>query len=304
MGFTLSRLLFLEWLQSDQGYSALTRPASVSVMIFTLNEEVHLPSCLASVEWCDDVIVVDSFSTDWTEEICRSRGVRFFQHEFEGFGSQRNWALDQIETKYPWILILDADERVPPALADELSDKAAQGDPGIGAYRVRRRFYMWGRWLRYSSLYPNWVVRFIHCDRVRYLNRGHAETQRIEGTVGELQNDLIDENLKGIDEWFERQNRYARKEAEYEMNAEGEAGNWSHLLSRDPLLRRMALKRLAWRLPGRPIIYFFYSYLFRRGFLDGKDGLVFCIMKSIYQYMVVIKKYDQYRTAKVQGRCN
>jgi len=270
----------------------------VTTMILTLDEETHLPACLEHLRWCDDVIVVDSYSTDRTEQICREGGARFFQHGFEGFGAQRNWALENAAPKYDWILILDADERVPAELAEELSGISEACPQGVGAYRVRRRFYMWGRWLKYSSLYPTWVVRFIHKDRVRYRNRGHAETQEVEGRVDDLRHDLIDENLKGLDEWFERQNRYSSKDAEYELLQEGKAIHAGDIFSRDPLVRRAALKRVAYRLPARPLIYFLYSYFWRLGFLDGRDGLVFCLMKAMYQQMVAIKKYDVRRLRK------
>ncbi|HVE79022.1 MAG TPA: glycosyltransferase family 2 protein [Gemmatimonadaceae bacterium] len=270
----------------------------VSVMIFTYNEEIHLPSCLASVTWCDDVIVVDSFSTDATERIARDWGARFFQHPFAGFGSQRNWALDHTTPRYDWVLVLDADERVPPEMVAELRT-ALGGDVGtVGAFRVRRRFYMWGRWLRHSSLYPNWVVRLVHRDRVRYVDRGHAETQNVDGEIRPLATDLVDENLRGIDEWFARQNRYARKEAEYELAHEREPWRLGDLLSGDPLRRRALLKRVAWRLPGRPLAYFVYSYLARGGCRDGRDGLVFCAMKAVYQAMIVVKKYDARRAGR------
>jgi glycosyltransferase involved in cell wall biosynthesis len=268
----------------------------VSVMIFTLNEELHLPVCLDCLKWCDDVIVVDSFSTDRTQEISEEYGARFFQNAFEGFGSQRNWALENIKIKHDWVLILDADEKVPPELAEELCSIARDEHAYVGAWRMRRRFYMWGRWLRYSSLYPNWVVRFIHKDRVRYINRGHAETQDVQGETCDLQNDLIDENLKGLDEWFERQNRYSTKDAEYEVQQQGDSIKPKELLSSDPLTRHAALKRVAWRMPFRAFIYFIYSYFFRLGFLDGKDGLTFCMMKALYQQMIVIKKYEIMRT--------
>lgn len=275
--------------------TARSAKAPVSVMIFTLDEEIHLPSCLAALGWADDVIVVDSFSTDRTEAICRERGARFFQNRFEGFGSQRNWALDNTQPRHPWILILDADERVTPELGEELKAISEAAPSGVGAYRVRRRFYMWGRWLRHSSLYPTWVVRFIHRDRVRYLNRGHAETQEVQGEIRDLAHDLIDENLKGIDEWFERQNRYSRKDAEFELEREKAGLQMGELFSGDPLKRRAALKRLAWRVPARELVYFLYSYVWRRGFLDGRDGFVFCRMRAMYQAEVAIKKYDRGR---------
>lgn len=264
----------------------------VSVIIYTLNEEIHLPVCLDSLEWCDDIIVVDSYSTDQTQAIAGQYGVRFVQHAFEGFGLQRNWSLENIDIHHDWVLILDADEKVPHELAEEMGRIARINPQETGAFRVRRRFYMWGRWLRYSSLYPTWVVRFIHKDRVRYVNRGHAETQDVTGAIGDLEHDLIDENLKGMEEWFSRQNTYSTKDAEFEVMEETRGLALGDLFSSEPLVRRAALKKMVMCLPARPLFYFLYSYIFRFGFLDGKDGLVFCLMKSQYQRMVVIKKYD------------
>jgi len=269
-----------------------TQGIPVSVMIFTLNEALHLPSCLDALAWCDDIIVVDSFSTDATEEISRKAGARFFQNKFTGFGDQRNWALDNCSPAHEWILILDADERVTPELIDEMKAKLPSAPADTGAFRLRRRFYMWGEWLKYSSLYPTWVVRLIHRERVRYINRGHAETQEVKGNILELGSDLIDENLKGIDEWFERQNRYSSKDAEYEVANERKSIAWGDLLSGNGLLRRAAIKQIASRMPFRPFTYFMYSYVFRLGFLDGRNGLQFCLMKASYQRMIMIKKYD------------
>ena len=268
---------------------------AASVLIFTLNEELHLPFCLDSLGWSDDVIVVDSYSTDRTEAICRERGIRFVQHAFEGFGSQRQWALDTVPIAHDWVLILDADERVPEELAREIGEVLSRVPDTVGAFRVRRRFHFWGRWLRYSSLYPTWVVRLVHKQRVCYVDRGHSETQRVDGEIWDLRNDLIDENLKGIDDWFARQNWYSRQDTDYELAEEHKAKTLRELFASDPLVRRAALKRLAWRVPGRGLVYFLYSYLWRRGFLDGRDGFVFCLMRSIYQSMVAIKKYDKRR---------
>lgn len=263
----------------------------VSVIIFTLNEELNLPACLDSVSWCDDVIVVDSFSTDATAKLCLDRGVRWFQHAFEGFGSQRNWALEHCRPKYDWVLILDADERVPLALAQEMG-KAVQGAASdIAAFRLKRRLYLWGRWLLFSSLYPTWVVRLVHKNRLRYENRGHSETYRAKGNILKLKTDLIDENLKGEKAWFERQRRYAATEAVYERQKEREIPfRPADLFSSDPLKRRFALKRISWNLPLRPVMYFLYSYAFRLGFLDGWDGWRFCRMKADYQAMIVKEK--------------
>lgn len=268
---------------------------AVSVIVFVLNEEVNLPRCLDSLAWCDDVHVVDSFSTDATLDICERRGVPVLQHAFEGFGSQRNWALDNLTLAHDWVLILDADESVPSPLAEELRALANNASEKFGAFRVRRRFHMWGRWLRHSSLYPSWVVRFVHKGKVRYVDRGHAETQRVSGKIGTIDEFLVDENLKGIDDWFERQNRYSRAEAEFELYADDSQGTWMGILSADPLRRRSALKRIARNLPFRGTLYFLYCYIIRLGILDGRDGYVFCRMKAMYQSMVSIKKYDARR---------
>lgn len=274
---------------------------SCSVLIFTLNEALHLPSCLKSVEWCDDVVVVDSFSIDETESICREHGVRFIQNAFTGFGSQRNWALDHVDLKYDWVLVLDADERVSSELATELVAVAKGGGEGHAAYQLRRRFHMWGRWLRYSSMYPTWVMRFFNKRLVRYQDRGHAETQLVEGTIGDLSNDLIDENLKGIDEWFERQNRYSRQEAEYELDNTVNGSVWS-LFSTQPLQRRAAVKQLVRSLPFRGAVYFIYAYVVRGGFLDGKEGLAFCRMRSLYYAMIELKRFDLSRRGRSRSQ--
>jgi len=261
-------------------------------MIFTLNEQIHLPSCLDALAWCEDVIVVDSFSTDETRSICEARDVRFFQNAFTGFGDQRNWALDNTAPKNKWLLLLDADERVTPELVNEMSVIAQKDPDHVGAYQLRRRFYMWGKWLKFSSLYPTWVVRFIRIDRVRYINRGHAETQEVQGDIENLASDLIDENIKGIDDWFDRQNRYASKEAKYELDQEKNGLRLSEVFSSQALIKRAALKRLAGRMPARGFIYFCYSYFLRLGFLDGRPGFVFCLMKAWYQSQIAMKKYD------------
>jgi len=280
----------------------MTAKIPVSVMIFTLNEEVHLPSCLASLSEFDDIIVVDSYSTDKTAEICKERGIGFFQHRFEGFGQQRNWAIQHIETQYEWILILDADERMTADLANEIREKISGIEPTFGAFRLKRRFFMWGRWLKYSSLYPTWVIRLVHRDRVVYSDRGHAETQTVKGRVGELKNDLIDENLKGIDEWFSRQNRYSTKDATYELTSRSYGLSFRSILSINPLQRRTALKSLVARMPGRGMAYFLYSYFWKLGFLDGRDGLMFCLMRSLYQTMIGIKKYDMRKRRRMAGK--
>jgi glycosyltransferase involved in cell wall biosynthesis len=240
--------------------------------------------------------VVDSFSTDRTQELAGAAGCRVVCHEFTGFGDQRNWALEQVPLKHPWALILDADERTPPEFVEHMRRQLAAASPDVAAFRLRRRFHLWGRWLRYSSLYPTWVVRLVRVGRVRYVNRGHAETQEVDGRTESLSADLIDENHKGLEEWLARQNRYSTQDALYELSQP--PISLRSLFSPDPLMRRAAQKRLVGALPGRAFWYFVYAYFLRRGFLDGADGFRFCLMKSMYQRMVALKKHEFRRAGK------
>jgi glycosyltransferase involved in cell wall biosynthesis len=261
----------------------------VSCMVFTLDEEVNLPHCLDSLTWCDDIIVVDSGSLDRTLEIARKAGARLFAHAFAGFGCQRNWALANTAPKHPWVLILDADERVTPELVNEIN-ALLKDRPDIGAARLSRKFMMWGKWLRYSSQYPVWVIRLVHRDRVTFENRGHAETQHVQGPVAELRTSLIDENHKDLSQWWQRQRVYARADALFELDEEGVSLPWRDVFSPDPMARRMFFKRLGWKMPLRDWIYLGYSFLLRFGFLDGAAGWRFCKMRAQYQRMIMNEK--------------
>jgi len=257
----------------------------ISIVVFTLNEEVNLPRCLESVRECDDVIVVDSFSSDRTCEIARSAGARVFQHGFTGFGDQRMWALETIEFRHPWILILDADEQVTPPLWKEMVRRVTSCSTETAAFRLKRRFYWEGCQLRRANLYPSWVVRLVRKGRVRFINRGHAETQEVNGVVEALEEDLIDENRKGLQVWRERQRLYAEQEARYEASLNCGL-NPSDLSSSDPLVRRHALRTVARRLPARGLFYFVYAYFLQAGWVDGWTGLRFCWEKACFQQQV------------------
>jgi glycosyltransferase involved in cell wall biosynthesis len=280
------------------GVSASRRAAPVAAIVLAFNEERNLPDCLESLaDWVDELYVVDSGSTDRTAVIARSYGARVFEHPFEHYGAQRNWALDALPLTSPWVLNVDADERVTPELRDSIVAAVAEDPSDVTGFMMSRRTVFMGRWIRHGGHYPAWHLRLFRRGRGRCEDRLYDQHFYCDGPTRKLRGDLIDENLKGIDEWFERQGRYARKEAEHELAEEGRVRfRWADLTARDPLVRRAAVKRLAWRAPGRPLLYFFYGYVVRRGFLDGRDGLVFSLMKAVYQAMIVIKKYDAKRT--------
>jgi len=269
-----------------------------SVLILTLNEEVNLPGCLESVHWCDDIVVFDSYSIDRTGEIARAAGARFVQRRFDDYASQRNAALNEVRYKYPWVLMLDADERVTPELAQEIHDVLSRPDDNAALYRMRRKDMFLGRWLRRSSGYPTWFGRLIRVGYVT-VKREINEEYHTDGKVALLKEHLLHYPFnKGIDYWFERHNRYSSLEAAALIHEVQEPLRPRKIFSRDPVVRRKALKQLAYRMPCRPLLVFFYMYFVRMGFLDGRAGLTYCALRSIYDYMIDAKVRESRRRAK------
>ena len=144
---------------------------SISVLIMTLDEEINLPACLAAVSWSDDVVVLDSYSTDRTVEIARAAGARVYQHEYINELSQRRYGLKEIAFKHPWVYLPDADEVTPPELREEMLELVADPDLREAAFRCRFKVFFMGRWLRFSSLYPTWVIRLVRPDRIDFEQR-------------------------------------------------------------------------------------------------------------------------------------
>ncbi len=261
----------------------------VSVLILTLNEENNLPACLQSVAWCDDIVVFDSFSTDRTVTIAAQAGARVIERRFDNYAAQRNAAIGRVQYKHPWILMVDADECVSPAVRDEIETALAHPPENITMYRMRRKDMFLGHWLRHSSGYPTWFGRLFRVGHVR-VERQINEEYHTDGAIGYLDEHLIHYPFnKGLDYWFERHNHYSSMEAQ--TLAQERTGTLSvrRLFHRDPVARRQSLKQWAYRLPGRPFLIFCYLYFVRRGFLDGQAGLTFCKLRRIYESMIDAK---------------
>jgi glycosyltransferase involved in cell wall biosynthesis len=268
----------------------------ISVVILTYNEEVNLPGCLENVAWCDDVVVFDSFSTDRTVEIARAAGVRVVQHPFENYGAQREAARATVDYKHPWLLFLDADERIDADLRAEFLSLPDQPTPHA-AYRMRRKDHFMGKWIRHSTLYPSWFTRLLWRERAHYEPRSVHEYPTVEGTTGPLKGHLIHFNFnKGLEDWLAKHNRYSTQEALENLRAlQGGSNDWRGLLSLDPVRRRRALKRLSMQLPARPLLRFIYMYILRGGFLDGSTGFTYCRLLYYYELMIILKIKEQDR---------
>lgn len=266
---------------------------TVSVLILTLDEEQNLPDCLESVAWSDDVVVFDSFSSDRTCALAEERGVRVIRRHFDNYADHRNAALHEIDFRNEWVLMVDADERVPGDLAEEVKRVCASATPNTAMYLVRRKDFFLGRWLRRSSGYPTWFGRLVRPNRVQ-VRRAVNEEYHADGRVDRLVCHLHHYPFsKGVDWWVTRQNRYSAMEAAIPQgDREAFRNVLRFLVSRDSVKRRRALKCLAHRLPCTPLVAFIYLYFWRGGFLEGRPGLYYCVLRVMYEFLIELKRME------------
>ena len=263
---------------------------SVSVLVLTLNEEINLPDCLASASWSDDIVVLDSHSTDRTLEIARKAGARCYQRSFDNYSAHRDWARREITYTHPWVFSIDADERFTPELVAEIQEAVRLAPEDMAMYLVTRKDYFMGRWIRFSSSSPIWFERLYRPERVRMTERIVNEHMATEGRIGYLRSPMLHYPFnKGITYWFNRHNVYSSMEAIEYMKAHDQYGDWKALFSSQPITRRLALKRLASHLPFRPLLKFCYLYFGRMGLFDGRAGFTYCMLQAIYEHFISLK---------------
>lgn len=271
----------------------------ISVLILTKDEEKNLPRCLGSLEWCDDVVVFDSFSSDKTVEIAKQFGARVVQRRFDSFGNHRE-AARLVSYRHPWVLAVDADECPDAELVAELQSIASSSSADFpNAFRMRRKDFFMGRWIRHCTLYPSWFIRFYRPDRIKYQPRLVHEYPDVEGEIGQLRGHLIHDSFgKGLGDWFGKHVNYAELESRENLRYVGDSTFIETLAQlrhfRNPVARRRALKSLSFFTPLRPTLRFLYSFVLRGGFLDGRPGFRYCQMLAAYETMIVT--FNDYRT--------
>lgn len=271
----------------------------ISVLILTKNEAVNIADCIKSCNWSDDIVVFDSYSDDETVAIVKQLGARVFQRRFDNYGAQRE-AARLIDYKYDWVLAVDADERPDGQLVAELMDIAGDLEHECVAYRMRRKDHFMGKWIRYSTLYPSWFVRFYRPKEIFYEPRAVHEYPSASGEVGQFSGHLLHFSFnKGLEDWFLKHVRYARVEAAENIKslARGTGSfDFRGVVSLDPVRRRRALKELSFRLPFRPTLRFLYVFFMRLGILDGFAGYQYARMMAIYEEMIVMNMKDIQRS--------
>ncbi len=241
----------------------------VSVIITTLNEEVNIEECIESVLWADEILLVDSHSTDMTVEHAQRYPIRILQREYFGSAAQKNWALDWVEND--WVLILDADERVTEGLACEILTKLQNG-PKHNGYAIRRRNIVLEKVIEHSGWSTDMVVRFFHKEHGRYPNRRVHADLIIDGSVPVMKNPLIHFTFLSFSQYLQKFLNYAEWGAAQGFR-EG---------------RRVGYLELA----GRPLWRFFRTYVLQLGFLDGKHGLVICSLQAFGSFLKYARLWE------------
>jgi glycosyltransferase involved in cell wall biosynthesis len=272
--------------------TALPDTATLSVVILTLNEAKNLPDCLASLGGLHcEIFVVDSGSSDNTLEIAEQAGARVFSHSFDGYGTQRNWALRELPFSCEWVLNLDADERLTPELAREIAETMAHLPAGVNGFMLRRRTVFMGRWIRHGGHYPNYQLRLFRRAAGQCEDRLYDQHFVVSGATGALRNDYIDVVASELSTWSSRHIRWAGAEATESMGRDTASGPRvpASLTEGHIAQKRWLREKVYGQTPLfiRPLGYWVYRYFFRLGFLDGKEGLVFHFLQGFwYRFLV------------------
>ena len=246
---------------------------SLSVVIITFNEEANLARTLAGVAWADEIIVVDSGSTDRTREIAESLHAKFFVEPWKGFAAQKNSAL--LKATGDWILSLDADEELEPALSDEIHSVLA-ANPSVAGFWIPRKNFFLGRWIRRGGFYPDRKLRLFRRGRGEFEGRLVHEDIRLDGPSATLHYHLLHYAYPTLENYIDHMNRYSSLGAE---------------MANEKRLRGFSFLDIV----IRPKLTFFYNYVLRGGFLDGREGLLLHLYHAGYVSWKYAKAWERSR---------
>ena len=248
----------------------------LSVIITTYNEEVHVHDCVDSVLWADEVLLVDSYSTDRTVELARQKPIRILERKYFGSAAQKNWAMDRVE--HDWVLILDADERITEALAREILALLIAG-PAAHGYYIRRQNYLIDRPIRHSGWSTDQVIRLFHRARGRYPNRRVHADLKIAGDTPVLHERMVHFTFRTLEQFMEKVERYAEWGAAQGFREGKRAG-----------FMEVGL---------RPMWRFIRAYFLQLGFLDGMHGLLVCGLQSIGVFLKYARLWEYWEQQRL-----
>lgn len=277
--------------------SAAPTAVPVSVVIPVKNEADNLARCLQSLRWADQIFVVDSQSTDGTCAVAERFGATVVQFRYDGsWPKKKNWALENLPFRHPWVLLIDADETLPPGVELEIHQAVMCSPEGVRGYWINRRFLFIGRWLKHAY-YPNWNLRLFQHRHGRFerltdvdTSSGDVEVHEhviVNGRTARLASEMDHFAFPTIATFVEKHNRYSSWEAHVACTPAALAADGPRWLR-----WRRRIKRGVRALPCRPLLRFLYVYFWQRGFLDGREGYYFARLHACYEFLSVAKTYE------------
>jgi glycosyltransferase involved in cell wall biosynthesis len=278
-----------------------SRVLPVTVIIPVRNEARNLPRCLAALRDVGEIYVVDSQSTDETCSIAESSGAKVVQFHYQGgWPKKRQWAMDSLPIAFDWILLLDADEVLTAELAAEI--RGAIKNPVVAAYRICLQMYFLGKLLRHGDA-SFWKVSLFRKGKARFECRLKDQDSSMadmevhehvmaDGPTVSLRHPLVHHNVESLSRYIQKHNEYSNWEAQVLLQQEAEVGEMRADFFGTQAQRRRWLKRRLYRLPGSPLLLFFYRYVFRFGFLDGIPGLIYCGFQAVQMFHTKAKIYE------------
>ena len=281
---------------------------TLTVLILTYNEELHIERAIKSVsDFADEVLVVDSFSNDKTRELAAALGARVLTNPWKNYATQFNWGLSNVSSKTSWVMRLDADEVVDQALAKEISSCLPSALSDINGIYVRRRMSFMGKPIRWGGVFPISVIRLFRPSFGKCEDRWMDEHIIVSGNVMHFSGEILDDNLKSISWWTQKHNSYASREVVDILNQELKfmpSETIASLEGGQAGFKRWVKEHIYSRLPGglRALLYFIYRFWVRLGFLDGRRGTIFHVLQGYwYRYLVDSKLYEVRRHMKDTG---
>jgi len=260
----------------------------ISIIILTKNEEKDLPYCLSALKWTDDIHILDSFSDDNTIEIARENNIHVSFNKFQSFGHQRNFALDNLDLKYQWILFLDADEIVTEQFKKSVEIAVNKADDGVAGFYCCWKMMLDNRWLKHCDNFPKWQFRLLKKGRARFTDFGHGQKEdQVIGKIEYIKEPYLHYGFsKGWFNWIERHNKYSTLEASSRLYSCPPIRN---IFSGNSSIRNPALKSWLSKMPGWPAVRFIQAYFINLGFIEGVPGFIYCANMAYYEFLIQIK---------------
>ena len=280
----------------------------LSLFVPCKNEETNLARCLQSVSWIDEIFVVDSQSTDRTTNIADEYGAKVMQFEYKGgWPKKKNWGLENLPFSNEWVLILDADECLPPEAEDEIKKILSDPNKKHAGYWINRRYFFLGQPLKHAY-FPNWNLRLFKHKLGRYEKITDLTTESgdheihehvvVKGTTGKLNSIMDHHAFPTIDSFVEKHNRYSNWEAVVESSAQDDDSALQH----EGVKGKRKLRKVFRKLPFRPTLRFLYVYLWQGGIFDGWPGYVFARLHAQYEFLSLAKAKAVLRERKEAGK--